>query len=242
MTALFAAVWSIYLGDRLFDAWRASTDSRGLVAAELPERHAWARRQRGILTACLVAAVSSGAATIGFLETSTWRAGLVVAAATGLYFLLFRWSFSSRVRLRGFPTKEIAIAGCFTAGAAVAAAADSIADLPLFVLAGLGCLILGNCLLISRSEAVFDQFEDPAAFFAISARVSRLPEIVLFAGIAFGIGGWWRSGPEPALFALILCSVLTLLLAGRRSPDSKAHTQPVADGLHLLTWVIALPF
>lgn len=165
-----------------------------------------------------------------------------MAAATALYFLLFRWSFSSRVRLRGFPTKEIAIAGCFTAGAAVAAAADSIADLPLFVLAGLGCLILGNCLLISRSEAVFDQFEDPAAFFAISARVSRLPEIVLFAGIAFGIGGWWRSGPEPALFALILCSVLTLLLAGRRSPDSKAHTQPVADGLHLLTWVIALPF
>lgn len=237
MIGLFAAVWVIYLGDRLLDVRRSLLDPR-----DQPARHAWARRHGGILVACLALALVIGVAMIPRLDPATLRAGIVVALATGLYFLLFRWSVGSRVRPSGLPAKEIAIAGCFTAGAAIAAAPRDLGDLPVVDLAGLACLILGNCLLISRRESARDACEDPAAFFAVVKKARLLPETALLAGVGLGAYGWWQSGISPTSLALILCAALTLFLARTRTPVLTRHTQPIADGLHLLAWLVAFLF
>jgi hypothetical protein len=191
---------------------------------------------------CLVLAIVIGVTTIPRLVPATLRAGFIVALATAFYFALFRLAVRSRVHPCGFPGKEIIIAVCFAAGAAISAAPGALGDLPAVHLAGLACLILGNCLLISRREVAYDQCEDPAAFFAISARAQLLPEIALFAGLAFGACGWWQSGFTPASLALILCAALTLFLARTRSPVLAGYTQPIADGLHLLVWLVAILF
>jgi hypothetical protein len=189
-----------------------------------------------------VLAIVTGIATIPCLDPATLRAGIVVALATGFYFFIFRRAVRSRVLPRILPGKEIAIAVCFTAGTAISAAPDAPGDLPAVHLAGLACFILGNCLLISRSEVAYDQLEDPVAFFAIPARTRLLPEIALFAGLAFGVCGWWQSGLTLASLALMLCAVFTLFLAGTLRPGLVRLTQPLADGLHLLTWLVAFLF
>ena len=81
-----------------------------------------------------------GVATIPLLDPATLRAGIVVALATGLYFLLFRWSIGARLRPNVLPAKEIAIALCFTAGAAIAASSLDLGDLPALGVAHLGQL------------------------------------------------------------------------------------------------------
>lgn len=237
MIGLFVAVWAIYLGDRLLDARRSQLDPR-----ELPARHAWARRRGGILATCLALAVVIGVTTIPRLDPATLRAGIVVALATGLYFFLFRWSLGSRLRPSVIPAKEIAIAFCFTAGSAIAAAPRDLGDLPAVDLAGLACLILGNCLLISRRESARDAREDPAAFFSDGKKAPHLPEMALVAGFGLGACSWWQSGISPASFALILCAALTLFLARTKNPDLANHTQAIADGLHLLVWLVAFLF
>lgn len=252
MAGLFAAVWAIYLGDRLFDAHRARTkpgmgisDSGNpgeIARIDLPVRHAWARRHGKILVTCLVLAILAGVATIPRLDPATLRAGVVVASATGLYFFLFRWSVWSRFRPRALPAKEIAIAACFTAGAAIAASPRDLGDLPAVELVGLVSLILGNCLLISRREARCDAHEDPAAFFSSPSRARLLPEIALSVGLGLGVCGIWREGIGPASLALMLCASLTLVLARTRRPVLVRHAQPFADGLHLLAWLVAFLF
>jgi hypothetical protein len=237
LVGLFAAVWAIYLGDRLLDVRRSQLDPR-----EQPARHAWARRHGAILVACLALAMVIGVATIPLLDPATLREGIVVALATGLYFLLFRWSIGARLRPNVLPAKEIAIALCFTAGAAIAASSRDLGDLPALDLAGLAWLILGNCLLISRRESARDAHEDPAAFFSNRSRARLLPEIALSAGLGLGALGWWQSGMTSASLALILCAVLTLFLARTRSPVLTRHTQAIADGLHLLVWLVAFLF
>jgi hypothetical protein len=230
-------VWVIYLGDRLLDVRWSQLDP-----GEQPARHAWARRHGGILVACLALAMVIGVAIIPRLDPATLRAGIVVALATGLYFLLFRWSIGARVRPSVLPAKEIAIAGCFTAGAAIAAAPRDLGDLPVVDLAGLACLILGNCLLISRRESARDAREDPAAFFADGKKARLLPEMALSAGLGLGAWSWWQIGISPTSLALILCAALTLFLARTRSPVLTRHTQALADGLHLLVWLVAFLF
>jgi hypothetical protein len=183
-----------------------------------------------------------GVAMIPRLDPATLRAGIVVAVATGLYFFLFRWSIGSRRRPSILPAKEIAIALCFTSGAAIAAAPRDLGDLPALDLAGLACLILGNCLLISRCESERDAREDPAAFFADGKKAGILPEMALAAGLGLGACGLWQSGISPPSLALILCAALTLFLARTRSPVLTRHTQALADGLHLLVWLVAFLF
>jgi hypothetical protein len=234
LAGLFAAVWAIYLGDRLLDARRSQLDS-----GELPARHAWARRHGKILGACLVLAILAGIVTIPRLDPATLRAGIVVAVATGLYFFLFRWSVWSKFRPRALPAKEIAISVCFSAGAAIAASPRDLGDLPAVELVGLVSLILGNCLLISRREARRDAQEDPAAFFSTPSQARLLPEIALSAGLGLGAYGCWRDGIEPASLALMLCASLTLVLARTRRPVLIRYAQPFADGLHLLAWLVA---
>jgi hypothetical protein len=63
--------------------------------------------------------------------------------------------------------------------------------------------------------------------------------MALVAGFGLGACGWWQSGFTPASLALIFCAALTLFLARTRRPMLTRHTQPFADGLHLLAWLVA---
>lgn len=234
--ALFAAVWSIYLGDRLHDARRAGRGAGDENGASIPLRHAWAREHPRILAISLGVALLAGIVVMPFLSAATWSAAGVVAVATAAYFFLFRGGWRAAGQ-SGLPAKELAIALCFTAGAAIAASPASIATVPLPYLISLVFLVLGNCLLISRREAAHDALEDPAAYYSGGKGRPLLPEIAL--GIAFGLAliSLGLEGVTPAVVALMTISGFTFVLARSRHPGIVIHTQALADGLHLLTWV-----
>lgn len=236
--ALFAAVWAIYLGDRLHDARRAGRGAGDENGASIPLRHAWAREHPRILAISLGVALLAGIVVMPFLSATTWSAAGVVAVATVVYFFVFRGRWMAAAGHCGLPVKELAIAFCFTAGAAIAAALGSIATIPLACVASLVFLVLGNCLLISRREAAHDAREDPAAYYSGGKGRPLLPEIAL--GIAFGLAliSLEHEGVTPAVVALMTISGLTFLLARARHPGIAMHTQALADGLHLLTWVL----
>lgn len=180
-----------------------------------------------------------GIAMLPFLSSATWTAAAVVAAATTAYFLVFRGKRRDGIPRRLFlPSKEIAISLCFTAGAAIAAAPGSPEMIPLSGLGALAFLVLGNCLLISRQEAAHDAREDPAAYFSGGKANPFLPEVAIL--LAFGLASisWWCWGGNPAVVALTVIAGLTFVLARSRHPGLDRCIQPVADGLHLLTWAV----
>lgn len=237
VVALFAAVWSIYLGDRLHDARRAGRRGADENGASIPLRHAWARQHPRILAISLGVALLAGIVVMPFLSDATWSAAGVVAVATAAYFFLFRGGWRAAGQ-SGLLVKELAIALCFTAGAAIAASPASIATIPLPYLISLVFLVLGNCLLISRVEAAHDAREDPAAYYSGGKGLRLLTEVAL--GCAFGLAlmSLGLEGVTPAVVALMTISGFTFLLARSRHPWIDTHTQALADGLHLLAWIL----
>lgn len=238
IVALFAAVWAIYLGDRLHDARRSRQRSGDERGASMPLRHAWARDHPRILAISLGVALLAGTVAMPFLSAATWFAAGGVAMATAVYFFVFRGGWMAAAGRCGLPVKELAIALCFTAGAAIAAVPGSITTIPLPYLIALVFLVLGNCLLISRREAAHDACEDPAAYYSGGKGRPLLPEIAL--GIAFGLAliSGRMQGMTPAVVALATISGLSFLVARARHPGIATYTQAIADGLHLLTWVL----
>jgi len=105
---LAATVWVIYVGDRLLDG---KTGARQSGASD---RHAFYVRHRALAWGCL-AAVSAAALWVSVtrLEIATRRAGLELAAAVALYFLLVHGARGGLSRL--FP-KELLVGGIFAAG------------------------------------------------------------------------------------------------------------------------------
>lgn len=238
IVALFAAVWSIYLGDRLHDALRSRQRSGEERGASMPLRHAWAREHSRILAISLGCALLMGILVMPFLSAATWFAAGGVAMATALYFLIFRGRWMAAAAHRGLPVKELAIALCFTAGAAIAAVPGSIATIPLSYLIALVFLVLGNCLLISRREAAHDAREDPAAYYSGGTGLPFLPESSLSIAFGLALTSWRMEGMTPAVVALLTISGLSFLVARARHSGIATHTQAIADGLHLLTWVV----
>ncbi|MCB1202659.1 MAG: hypothetical protein KDN18_00250 [Verrucomicrobiae bacterium] len=248
--ALFFAVWSIYLGDRLLDARRGDArrgDARDNIRREsdagsveppalLPDRHAWARQHRGLLVSLLFVALAGGLATLPFLESEVIRSGVLTAFATATYFTVFRFLHHAP----GFfslPFKESAVAACFSAGATVAATSGHPFAIPPLLLVSHFLLVLGNCLLISRAEAAYDRIEDPAAFFAEPGKRHFLPPLVLSVSLVASLALLVPATSRTAATALVLCTSLTLILASRKALS--APTQPLADGIHLLTFLVA---
>lgn len=232
--ALFFAVWSIYLGDRLLDA-RRGLDRPPVPPALLPDRHDWARRHRGLLLSLLVAALAGGSATLPFLDSAVLKSGALTTLATVVYFAVFRFLCRGPGSVP-LPFKETAVAACFTAGASIAATSGHPFSIPPQLLAALALLVLGNCLLISSVESDYDRIEDPAAFFAGGRKGRLLPPTILIASLSVAL---FTGGPGAAPAALVLCTTLTLILAFSRRGTHPSRTQALADGLHLLTYPVA---
>lgn len=231
--ALFLCVWLIYLFDRLYDV------SRRDGARQHTPRHEWARQHRFVLGACfLVTLTVFPVVVVPQLETKTILMGLIPGLVTGLYFLAFRFSrFYSRLR-DVVPFKELTIAVCFTSGILLGAGMNNltISFVPLVV--GYVSLFGANCLVISRAERASDLLVDPAAYFSRSRQPSRLPEWgALFAAVCGVVSFIFAGGEDRSPFSLLFCGLLTFLIARRRS-DEHRLTQPLADGVQMIPWLV----
>lgn len=234
LTALFLAVWSIYLADRLFDSLRPDKNT----SCPPPERLAWAKRHRAWIAGllCVVSAATVGAALR--LPVEWWRSGWVPAAATALYFLVFRGSHAHRTITRLLPAKELAIGTVFAFGVLLAARGGSgpLADLPL--LASLILLFSGNCLLIARGETSSDLSRDEAAYFTGTKPCRALPEAFLTASLAVAVA-FDPLLRDPADLAIVLSAGSTLAASAIRRGSIP---QALADAILLLPWLLLPAF
>jgi len=228
LAALFLTVWIVYLADRLFDSLRHGK------AATVPPRHEWAKRHRGWLLALLLAATAAGALTVPAIPSPILRPGGILAAATALYFAVFRGSRILR-RLSGvFPAKEIVIAAVFALGVLLAARGGAGLVSAPALLASIALLFGGNCLLIARTEAVSDRTRDEAAYFTGPAAWRFLPEAFLLAAAALALA-FEPPFRERAALAVVLSSLATLTVSRMRRGSVP---QALADALLLVPWFL----
>lgn len=154
--ALFAAVWSIYLADRLID----TRHQQDLISATA--RHRFARRhQKGLLAAMVMSLVVGGWLAATRLEVGLLRGGMILAGAVALYFGGFVRLFKG---WRPLPAKEVVCGFVFAVGCALGVAGvrgDWMNALPAVALFGGLCAF--NCLAISAWEKGADRVNDCAA-------------------------------------------------------------------------------
>lgn len=154
--ALFFSVWAIYLGDRLWDAWRAgSTPPRA-------SRHRFARRHRllfGLLAAgSLLLAAGLAVAARSEVSPLTWAALGLVAVVCGGYYVL----------RAGFPEWErgraAVVGGVFAAGTLLAVP-DLGGGLFCWLALALGALFTANVRICVWAEACLDGRSLPLSLF-----------------------------------------------------------------------------
>jgi len=223
--ALFFAVWTIYLFDRLYDSRPGLSQQRESL------RHQFAARNRGILFFLFFTAIAtctfmhlSGVIHRAFLQ---W--GILISVPVILYFVFFRF-FKTALKSSCIPMKEITIGMCFASGTCLASGA--IFPAQFFPL---GILFTLNCLIISRSEADEDSCSDPAAFYS-SAEENGSPRLeLLFTLLACG-AVWIFSNKIPFQLAVTCSSIALIALATCR--QSTKDTQALADVALLTLWPI----
>lgn len=230
---LFAAVWAVYLADRIHDSVR---NARFPDATPFAPRHDWAHHHRKALAGLLVPASLLGLAALFGMQERTLLAGLALAAITTLYFAVFRLTRWHRALPRILPAKEVGVAAVFALGAAIAATAGSPFELPAPLLAGTVCLFLGNCLLIARAEEAWDRTHDPCAYFAEEGQFQALPEGAFFLAILLGAWSLWQDRSASALAVVLGASASAV--AGRTV--DRLHLHPLADAILLLPWPLLL--
>ncbi len=234
--ALFLGVWVIYLFDRLLDV------SRAISPELLPQRHGWTRDHfRLIVFLEALALVLLFALVLPRLERTTVIAGAIPGLLTLLYYLIFRFRRPVSTPRR-LPFKEMTIALCFALGIVVAAGEGVIGRGFLVLSGGLVLLLLGNCLLIARSESTLDSRNDPSACFANAAPGQRKPRpevmsiLAMMTSVPLLISGSFPlSSP-----ALLICSGLTFLLARSEGKAGAAFTQAKADGILMIPLLLAI--
>ncbi len=136
-TLLVLAVWLIYAGDRILDAWTASST--------LPRHEFYRRHWRAVVPVWLAIFALSAWLACTQLTGPTFERGIVLAAAVALYFSIVHL-------LRPAWPKELAVAILFAMGATLSAwnAIRSAADIETIVL--FSCLCWINCIAIERWE------------------------------------------------------------------------------------------
>ncbi len=156
MLLVALVTWSVYVADRLLDAWRGLRES---AHDKLRERHFIHWRRRGALLPLVIAA--AGAAVVIFVSSAPpmpHTSDSLLGAAALAYFsgvhsarrpLLLRWP-------RAFPGKELLVGVLFTAGCVLAAwdGTSRLAAWALWVPAvGFAGLAWLNCTAIARWES-----------------------------------------------------------------------------------------
>lgn len=180
--ALFAAVWAIYIADRLLD-------SRGAVPSHQTARHRFYRRNRAPALALLTLAGLTGvAAAAAFLQAATLIGGILTGSLAAGYLAKFP------ARFRASRTKHLCAAAIFALGVAawhpVRATVAPVVELAL--------LCLGNMLLVEHWE--HDRNGEPCLFGrSVLAVAFALP----MATFAFAPG--WQASLATA--ALMLTAV-----------------------------------
>lgn len=229
MLALFAAVWCVYLVDRLIDARRMQDES---VATA---RHVFARRHRLMLMMALVVAMGLGGwLAVTRLEIGLLRSGLILVAAVGIYFGGFVRLFQN---WRPLPAKEVVCGFVFSVGCALGVERvreDWAVALPAVLLFGAVCAL--NCLAISAWEKEADRVNDTAAAGCWWRRLDRdLPWI----GVALMMLSYiaYCEAEGAAIFQAIFVSSLglTTLHLLRGAPWMDARLRRVLADAVLLT-------
>lgn len=221
--ALFTAVWSIYLFDRLYDARHLRS------AEETPLRHRFAREHGTILRGFLALSTLLALASAPFLSRSVLAGGLALAGLTAAYYAGFRFGHRTRRGAVRGAGKEITIALVFTLGIFVSLAPLA-PDLPnLLTGCALFLLFLGNCLRIAAAESRYDRKHDPAGFLPpTGAWIPRLPALLPLAALAISLYLISATPRSPVGSALLVTTALSFAV-NRSTKIPAGWVQPLAD-------------
>lgn len=185
--ALFCAVWSIYLLDRLMDAHAM----RQFPEEVLPTRHRFSRRHAALLRWLLGAVILAGVYAVQHLETNLVLAGIGLGLCAGLY--LIGNQFLPECPAKHW-SKEVVIAIIFAMGCAlVSMVAEASWSLAVATI-GLGVIAWINCSQIAVFESEFDRLAgrtSPGFSAAVRARgldflIPLTVTIALFGGLCLG--------------------------------------------------------
>lgn len=233
---LACGTWTVYVGDRLLDVYRATRSGR---LNELRERHYfhWQHRRTLIPLACCTAALAA-ALVVDRMPIAIRERNSVLAAAALMYFSGVHSPVRIPAWLRRLVSKELLVGVIFTAGCAAPAisqmhftAGRGSAKWPLFVcFAFFAVLAWVNCRAIERWESSEKQ-----------AGVLLHAGMLTVAGAAIS-AALWQTNPHAAALALAgTTSSLLLLLLDRARFSISALTLPVLADIVLLTPALMLP-
>jgi hypothetical protein len=165
--------------------------------------------------------------TIPAVPSRTLRPGWILAAATGIYFLVFRGSRIHRRHAGVFPAKELVIGTVFAFGVLLAARGSAGLDSAPALLGAMTLLFTGNCLLIARTEAVSDRTRDEAAYFSGTGSCHHLPEgfLAASAGLALVLD---PSIHEIGTLAVAISAGATLAVSPTLSSSHLGSSSPGA--------------
>lgn len=230
---LFFGVWSVYLVDRIYDSYRLSE------VRELTSRHRFAIRFRPLMWTLLVTAAVAGLSQlINIKDPSYLYKGVILAAATAVYFAVFR--LLPNCWCRWIPSKEIVISLCFAFGVMLTADATGPSILNGILALGLAGICLYNCLIISYSESAFDGQHDPQAFYALHPELPAPAWPGWISGIA-GCSVFLNDGGLLVGSSLLISSAALHYLSRSIDRDKSApFVQAAADALLLLPWPIVI--
>jgi len=237
---LVLVVWSVYIGDRLLDAFSALRSAR---TQRLRERHYFHWRHRRILLPLAVVAASAAGLLIAcFMPVGIRQRDSLLALAALAYMTRVharpRLPQSINRTLCPLLSKELLVGILFTAGCALPALGRAAAPptAALFIAFGFFALLAWlNCHAIERWETETAQAVAPSG--ASFATPGILGLLGLLSSAAFFV-----SQPRPA--ALIACAALSALLLAMlhhlRARLSPTALRAAAD-LALLTPVLLVP-
>lgn len=225
--ALFLAVWTIYLADRLSDALRSENPE------DLPPRHRFAKRNwRGLTALAFILIAILLSVFAPRLEREVYLEGAALGLLAVIYFLAFRvWRTPSR-----FPAKEFIIGLSFALGALVAADQFNLTAPTILIGIALTAIFLANCLAISLAESDYDSVSDPAAHFAQRPGSAKLPTALLIVSVLGSVGLFFLHGFQKTAASIVAGALFTAILIFRSGHESD-HFQPIADAILLVPWV-----
>lgn len=233
---LACGTWTVYVGDRLLDAYRAIRSGQ---LDELRERHHfhWQHRRALIPLACCTALLAA-ALVVDRMPIAIRERNSVLAAAALMYFSGVHSKARVPASLRRIVSKELLVGLLFTAGCAAPVisqvhftAGRGSGKWPIFVcFAFFASLAWVNCCAIERWES-----SEKRTGVLLQAGMLTIAGAAISAAL-------WQTNPRAAALALAgTTSSLLLLLLDRARFRISVLTLPVLADIVLLTPALLLP-